>query len=166
MSLWLRSEDFREGDHLSEVHVLSEDFGFGCKGRNLSPQLSWGDAPDGTKSFAITCFDPDAPTDCGFWHWLVVNVPQDATAVPRGAGDAAGTGLPAGALQIRTDFGRPGYGGPCPPAGGKSHRYVFSVYALSVPELPVSAETSAAIVSFHLNALALAKATLVGCFAR
>lgn len=166
MSLWLKSDDFTKGGSLSDAHVLSADFGFGCSGRNLSPQLAWGDAPAGTQSFAIICFDPDAPTDSGFWHWLVVNIPAETAALPQGAGSADGSGLPVGALQVRTDFGRPGYGGPCPPPGRAPHRYRFTVHALGVATLPVTAETSAAIVSFHLNAQALAKATLVGSFQR
>ena len=126
----LTSANFSDGDYLGNDHILAESYGFGCAGGNLSPQLSWSGAPEGTKSFALTCFDPDAPTGSGFWHWVVVNIPPDVTALEAGAGSAGGT-LPAGALQVRTDFGVPGYGGPCPPEGDHPHRYIFTLFAVS-----------------------------------
>lgn len=161
----LTSENFSNGDYLGADHVLSETYGFGCKGGNRSPQLSWSDAPAGTKSFALTCFDPDAPTGSGFWHWVVVNVPPTVTSLPLGAGDPAAGKLPAGALEVRTDFGKPGYGGPCAPEG-RVHRYVFTVCAVGIDKLPVTADTSAAIVGFYLNFNTLAKASLTGLFRR
>lgn len=164
MGLQLRSDNFNDGDHLGIEHVGSEDHGFGCAGGNVSPALAWSGAPDATKSFAITCFDPDAPTDCGFWHWLLVNIPADVSSLPVGAG--SGASLPSGALQLRTDYGTHAYGGPCPPEGDKAHRYVFTVYALGLESLPVDADTSAAVVSFNLNANALEKATLTGLYKR
>jgi Raf kinase inhibitor-like YbhB/YbcL family protein len=164
MALELRSDSFGSGDYLSDEHVMSEDFGFGCSGGNVSPALSWSGAPDGTKSFAVTCFDPDAPTGCGFWHWIVVNIPPDVTGLPAGA--SGGDGLPDGALQVRTDCGRPGYAGPCPPQGDHPHRYVFTVYAVGVDALPVEADTSGAVVGFQLNFNTLEKATLMGLYKR
>ena len=110
----LTSDSFKDGDYLPSDHVLSADYGFGCAGGNRSPHLAWTDLPKGTHSFALTCFDPDAPTGSGFWHWLVVNIPPDARELALGAGSEGGT-LPAGALQVRTDFGKPGYGGHGPP---------------------------------------------------
>ena len=111
----LVSDSFKDGDYLKQGHVLSADYGFGCGGGNQSPHLRWADAPAGTKSFAVTCFDPDAPTGSGFWHWVVVNIPPGVTELAPDAGNPASGKLPAGALQVRTDFGKPGYGGPCPP---------------------------------------------------
>ena len=165
MPLVLTSENFKEGDYLAADHVLSEAYGFGCKGRNLSPQLAWSGAPPGTASFALTCFDPDAPTGSGFWHWVVVNIPARVASLPLGAGDPASGKMPGGALEVRTDFGKPGYGGPCPPPGSV-HRYVFTVFAVGLEKLPVAADTSAAVVGFHLNFNTLARASLTGLYRR
>jgi Raf kinase inhibitor-like YbhB/YbcL family protein len=158
----LTSNDFADGDYLGAAHILSADFGFGCAGGNQSPHLAWSDAPEGTESFVVTCFDPDAPTGSGFWHWLVVNIPADATELAPGSGSAGGS-LPDGALQTRTDFGQPGYGGPCPPQGDHPHRYLFTVHAVGGP-LQVAADTSAAVIGFQLNFNTLAKATLMGLY--
>ena len=163
--LVLTSESFNDGDYLANDHILSEAYGFGCAGGNLSPQLSWSGAPDGTKSFALTCFDPDAPTGSGFWHWVVVNIPADVSALALGAGSSDGS-MPAGALQTRTDFGAPGYGGPCPPEGDHPHRYLFTLHAVGLDSLPVEADTSAAVVGFMLNFNTLAKASLMGLYRR
>lgn len=156
----LRSDNFEDGDYLSAPQILSAAFGFGCDGGNRSPHLEWSDVPQGTKSFAITCFDPDAPTGSGFWHWLVVNVPADVRSLAEGAGEPQGSALPRGAMQTRTDFGAPGYAGPCPPDG--PHRYVFTIFALSVEQLPVTPDTSAALVGFHLTFNTIAKASMIG----
>ncbi|MBI2833652.1 MAG: YbhB/YbcL family Raf kinase inhibitor-like protein [Acidobacteria bacterium] len=142
--------------------MLSSSYGFGCDGKNSSPQLAWTDAPEGTKSFAVMCYDPDAPTGSGFWHWVVVNIPASTTSLGFGAGAPQAGKLPTGALQTRTDFGAAGYGGPCPPVGDHPHRYLFTVFAVGVEELPVNADTSAAIVGFYLHLKMLAKATIMG----
>jgi Raf kinase inhibitor-like YbhB/YbcL family protein len=157
------SSSFKDGDYLGRDHVLSSAYGFGCDGGNKSPHLRWEGAPAGTKSFAVMCFDPDAPTGSGFWHWVVVNIPPSVTELPVDAGSGR---LPAGALQVRTDFGKPGYGGPCPPEGDHPHRYLFTVFAVSMDTLPVTADTSAAVVGFYLNFNTLAKASLMGLFKR
>ena len=162
----ISSSSFKDGDYLPMDHVLSADFGFGCAGGNKSPHLKWEGAPAGTKSFAVTCFDPDAPTGSGFWHWVVVNIPADVTELALDAGNAASGKLPAGALQVRTDFGKPGYGGPCPPPNDHPHRYLFTVNAVGADTLPVTADTSAAVVGFNLHFQSLAKATLMGLFKR
>ena len=162
----LMSADFSDGDYLCNDHVLSEEYGLGCAGRNLSPQLSWSGAPVGTKSFALNCFDPDAPTVSGFWHWVVVNIPPDVTALEAGAGNPESDKLSAGALQVRTDYGLPGYGGPCPPAGAHPHRYIFTLYAVGLDELPVTSESSAAVVDIRAGRNMLAKATLMGFYKR
>lgn len=166
MALTLTSSSFEEGDILDSKHLLSEAFGFGCNGDNLSPQLAWSGAPKGTESFAVTCFDPDAPTGSGFWHWVVVNIPASVNALELGAGDPASGKMPAGALEVRTDFGKPGYGGPCPPQGSNIHRYIFNVHAVGLKELPVTADTSAAVVGFYLNFNTLEKASLIGLYRR
>ena len=162
MAFRISSANFKDGDYLGNRHILSSDYGFGCGGENLSPQLSWSDAPPGTQSFALTCFDPDAPTGSGFWHWVVVNIPKDVTSMDLGAGGVTSGTLPAGALQTRTDFGAPGYGGPCPPAGDHPHRYLFSVFAVGVEKLPVEADSAAALVGFQLHFNSLAKASIMG----
>jgi Raf kinase inhibitor-like YbhB/YbcL family protein len=160
----LRSADFNDGDYLPMEHVLSADYGFGCGGSNRSPQLSWSGAPDGTRSFALMMFDPDAPTGSGFWHWVVINIPPTVTELPLDAGKAASAKLPAGALQVRTDFGTPGYGGPCPPVGAHPHRYIFTLHAVGLDFLQATADTSAAVVGYQLNFNTLAKASLMGLF--
>ncbi len=161
----LTSKSFEDGDYLSDDHVLSEAYGFGCAGGNQSPDLAWTEPPAGTESFALSCFDPDAPTGSGFWHWVVVNIPADVRELDIGAGSEGGN-IPAGALQVRTDFSKPGYGGPCPPEGAHPHRYIFAIHAVSMAELPVNADTSAAVVGFYLNFNTLAKATLMGLHKR
>lgn len=158
----LISNDFSDGDYLAFEHVLATEFGFGCDGGNRSPHLAWSGAPEGTKSFALSCYDPDAPTGSGFWHWVVVNIPADVNELAAGAGSDGGT-MPAGALQTRTDFGKPGYGGPCPPEGDHPHRYIFTVHAVG-GTLPVDADTSAAVIGFQLHFNTLAKATLMGLY--
>src|SRR6059058_2164405 len=107
----LTSTSFNDGDYLAMDHVLSAEYGFGCSGGNQSPHLAWSGAPDGTRSFAVTCFDPDAPTGSGFWHWVVVNIPPDVTELPIGAGSLTSGKLPAGAVHVRTDLGATGYVG-------------------------------------------------------
>ena len=166
MALVLTSSNFKEGAALPMDHILSSDYGFGCAGGNKSPQLAWSGAPAGTKSFALHCFDPDAPTGSGFWHWVVVNIPATVSELKLDAGNPKSGLLPAGALQTRTDFGAPGYGGPCPPQGLGAHRYVFTLFAVKEASLPVNADTSAAIVGFNLHFNTIEKAMLTGKFER
>jgi Raf kinase inhibitor-like YbhB/YbcL family protein len=158
----LRSPSIAPDGTLSNEQVYS---GFGCSGKNISPALSWKGAPRDTKSFALTVYDPDAPTGSGWWHWVVYNIPADVSELPAGAGNPGGS-LPAGALQGHTDFGTSGFGGPCPPAGDKPHRYIFTVYALSVDKISVPDEASAAMVGFMIHASTLAKASLTGRYGR
>ncbi len=138
--------------------------GFGCSGKNISPPLAWSGAPSAARSFAVTVFDPDAPGP-GWWHWVVYDIPASATELPQGAGDPGGK-LPAGAVQGRSDFGSAGYGGPCPPAGNKPHRYIFTVYALKVAKLDVPASTGAARVGSIINANKLASASFIARYGR
>jgi Raf kinase inhibitor-like YbhB/YbcL family protein len=159
----LSSPQLKPGGRLAEAQVYD---GFGCKGGNTSPALQWRGAPAGTKSFAVTVYDPDAPTGSGWWHWVVYNLPADTTALPEGAGRADGKGLPAGAVQGRTDFGTAGFGGACPPAGDKPHRYRFTVHALKVEKLDLPPDATAAMVGFMLHANRLGSATLEARYGR
>jgi Raf kinase inhibitor-like YbhB/YbcL family protein len=166
MAFTVRSNNFKDGDYLAQEHILSADYGFGCEGGNKSPHLAWSGAPAGTKSFAVTCFDPDAPTGSGFWHWLVINIPANVTELPLDAGHRSSSKLPNGALATRTDFGAPGYGGPCPPAGDHPHRYLFTVFAAGSETLQATADTSAAVIGFQLHFNTLAKAAIMGLYKR
>jgi Raf kinase inhibitor-like YbhB/YbcL family protein len=150
----LTSPGYHDGDAVKAENVSNI---FGCSGGNASPALAWKDAPEGTQSFVLTLYDPDAPTGSGWWHWVVYDIPASATALPAGAG--AGQGLPNGAVAGRTDAGAHGYLGPCPPAGS-SHRYVFTLTALKVAKLGLPPEASAAMVGFMTGMNALGKATL------
>lgn len=158
----LTSSDIADGKPLTMHQVFQ---GFGCDGDNTSPQLSWSGAPPGTKSFAITVYDPDAPTGSGWWHWTVVNLPPSTMDLQAGVGTPAGK-LPTGATQGRTDFGQPGFGGACPPAGAKPHHYQFTVWALKVDKLPLDEQSSGAMVGYMLNANVLAKAKLTAIYGR
>jgi len=140
--------------------------GFGCSGGNVSPELHWQNAPKETKSFAVTVYDPDAPTGSGWWHWLIFNIPAAVTSLPANAGKVDGEGAPKGSIQSTTDFGQPGYGGPCPPPGDKPHRYIVTVYALKVDQLPLKHDATGAMVGFYLNQNKLAKASLTGHYGR
>ena len=161
----LTSPDVKANGKIADEQVFN---GFGCTGQNISPALAWsGTPPKGTKSFALTVYDPDAPTGSGFWHWVVINIPATATSLPKNAGDPKGSAAPAGALQTRTDFGVPGWGGPCPPKGDKPHRYIFTIFAVDLDKLPLPGpDVSAAVVGFNLHFHTLAKATLVGHYGR
>ena len=138
----------------------------GMTGDNMSPQLRWADAPDETQSFAVTCFDPDAPTGSGFWHWVVFDIPASVNELPRGAGSGSMDGLPDGAKHARNDTGAPGYLGPAPPPGHGDHRYVFAVHALSVPTLGLDDSATPAYVGFNLTFNTVARGTLVPVFGR
>ena len=157
------SNDVKDGGTLTQRQVFK---GFGCTGENVSPQLSWKGAPAGTKSYAITVYDPDAPTGSGWWHWVVYNLPSSVTSVISGAGDLTKNALPAGAVQARTDYGTPGFGGACPPPGDKPHRYIVTVFALKVPKLEVPTDATAALIGYNLNANKLATATFTARFGR
>jgi Raf kinase inhibitor-like YbhB/YbcL family protein len=157
------SDEVKKGEMIKQEQVYN---GFGCSGGNVSPSLHWKGAPAGTKSFALTMYDPDAPTGSGWWHWVVFNIPADVTGLKKGAGDPKSTSLPAGSIQSRTDFGKPGYGGPCPPAGSKPHRYVFTVYALKTDKLPLDENSEAAMVGFYIHQNAIGKAVLKAKYGR
>jgi Raf kinase inhibitor-like YbhB/YbcL family protein len=159
----LASPTIKPGSTLTDAQVFK---GFGCEGKNTSPALKWSGAPKGTKSFAVTVYDPDAPTGSGWWHWVVFNIPAGTAELPEGAGGADGKGLPAGSAQGRTDFGAPGFGGACPPKGDKPHRYVFTVHALKTDKIEVPPDASAALVGFMINANRLGKASFEARYGR
>lgn len=159
----LASPDVKAGSPMAMAQVFD---GYGCTGKNTSPALSWSGEPAGTRSFAITMFDPDAPTGSGWWHWTVFNIPASVHALPAGAGTDESKELPAGAVQGLTDFGSSHYGGPCPPPGDHAHHYEITVYALKVAKLPLGAGTPGAAVSFNLRANTLATAKIVGRYGR
>lgn len=161
--LSLSSPTIKPGSKLTDAQVYK---GFGCEGQNISPALAWRGAPKDTKSFAVTVYDPDAPTGSGWWHWVVYNIPATVTELPEGAGAADGKSLPAGAMHGRTDFGAPGFGGACPPKGDKPHRYIFTVHALKVDKLEVPADATAALIGFMLHANALGKASFEARYGR
>jgi len=133
----------------------------GCNGLNRSPALSWSGAPAGTKSFAVTVFDPDAPHPGGWWHWLAFDIPADAKGLAENASDA----LPRGTVQSRNDFGTASYGGPCPPPG-RPHRYVFTVYALKPDKLALTANDPPAKVDAAIRKNAIAQASITAKYGR
>ena len=152
------SSDCTDGATLPMPHVSGV---MGAGGEDRSPQLSWSDFPEGTKSFAVTVYDPDAPTASGFWHWAVANIPASVTELPRGAGDKDEPTLPEGVLQLRNDAGFAGYVGAAPPSGHGPHRYFFVVHAVDTDTLDVTADTTPAVLGFNLFFHTLARATMV-----
>src|SRR5512138_2302132 len=140
--------------------------GWGCTGKNVSPELEWSGAPAGTKSFAVTCYDPDAPTGSGWWHWQIFNIPASVTRLEKAAGDPKSGKAPKGSVQGKNDYGAIGWGGPCPPPGDKPHRYVFTIFALKADRIDLDASASAAAIGFNLNANALAKASFTAKYGR
>ena len=139
--------------------------GFGCTGQNVSPELRWEGAPKGTKAFAVTMYDPDAPTGSGWWHWIVYNLPADGAKLESSAGDEKAPKIPQGAATGRSDFGTYSYGGPCPPAGDKAHRYIFTLFALK-EKVDAAKDASAAMIGYQLNAKALDRTTFTASYGR
>ena len=160
----LGSPDIAPGGAIANKFVYK---GFGCSGDNISPSLSWSGAPASTKSFALLVHDADAPTGgAGWWHWVVYNIPASATKIAQGAGTADGAGLPAGSVQGRTDFGSPGWGGPCPPVGHGKHHYRFTLHALKVEKLEIPDGATAALIGYVVNDNSIATARLLGLYGR
>ena len=162
----LTSKDLSET--ISENHAFN---GFGCSGKNTSPELSWENVPAGTKSFAVTVYDPSAPTGSGWWHWVAFNMPADTRSLPQGAGAPDGSSLPPGTVQSLTDFGGPGYGGPCPPPE-RTHEYIFSIHALRVdtlglgPEMQLNDQTMPGMVGYFLTNFSLGSVSLKASYSR
>lgn len=153
-------------DLLGEATKVQEFKGFGCNGDNQSPQLAWKNAPEGTKSFAITMYDPDAPTGSGFWHWVVFDIPANVNELVTNAGNVPLHLAPKGAIQSITDYGIKGFGGPCPPQGHGFHQYLITVYALKTDKLGLDETANPAIVGFNLWNQTLAKASIVAYYKR
>lgn len=155
-SFEITSTDVREGEPLDTAQV--DD------GGNTSPQLSWSGEPEGTKSFTVTCFDPDAPTPCGYWHWMLVDLPADVHSLNTGAG-ADGANLPGSAFMLREDGGTHAYAGAAPPPGDPAHRYFYVVHAVTEDSLGIDENTSGAVMSFNLAFKTAGRAVLMGTHA-
>ncbi|MEU9237810.1 YbhB/YbcL family Raf kinase inhibitor-like protein [Streptomyces subrutilus] len=151
--LSVSSTDLTAGGPLPDAHVYAKG--------NSSPQIGWSAGPEGTGSYAVTCYDPDAPTGSGFWHWTVFDIPVDVAELATGAGTGGFEGLPAGAVQVRNDYGSRGFGGAAPPEGDGPHRYVFTVYAVDRENLGLDADATPALVGFHLRFHAIARGRLI-----
>jgi Raf kinase inhibitor-like YbhB/YbcL family protein len=160
-SFTLTSDDLTDRGMLAEEHVYD---GFGLPGHNLSPHLAWHGFPAETRSFAVTCLDPDAPTGSGFWHWVLFDIPMDVTELPRGAGQPGSPDLPAGAQHARNDMGIHGYCGAAPPKGDEPHRYVFAVHALDCERLGPDADASPAVVGYNTTMHVIARALTIPVF--
>lgn len=150
----LTSPDITEGKELALSHVFN---GFGCKGENISPALSWSKAPEGTKSFAVTMYDPDAPTGSGWWHWAVIDIPANVSDLEES--------LPKGAMAVKNDFGQSSYGGACPPPGSV-HRYIFTVHALDTTSIDAPLSATNAYVRFLINAHEISRASITSVYTR
>lgn len=162
-SFSVKSSDIKDASTITNDYVYS---GFGCTGNNHSPQISWKDAPKETKSFAITVYDPDAPTGSGWWHWLVVNIPANYKKLPTDFGSTNKAKLKDGIVQVRNDYGIFNFGGPCPPTGDKPHRYIFTVFALSAEKLEIEESATAAIAGYMINKNTLAKTSFEANYGR
>lgn len=152
-------------DLSGQLTKKQEFSGFGCDGQNISPELHWSNPPAGTKSFAVTVYDPDAPTGSGWWHWVVFNIPSSVTALPADFGNLVKSHT-INATQSVTDYGKAGFGGACPPKGDKPHRYFFTLHALDIDHLDIDPKSSAALAGFMINAHSLGKSTLVSYYGR
>ncbi|MCW7538195.1 YbhB/YbcL family Raf kinase inhibitor-like protein [Aquabacterium sp. A7-Y] len=162
-SLELALPELRPSQWLSLQHEYDR---FDGRGGNTSPQLQWQGLPEGTRSLALTLFDPDAPTGSGFWHWVAFDLPPTLDGLPVAAGSPSVATLESGGLQARNDFGHHGYGGPCPPVGAQPHRYQFTLHALDTERLGVDAETPNAIVRYLVHSRSLASAQVIALYGR
>jgi Raf kinase inhibitor-like YbhB/YbcL family protein len=160
----LSSPDVPAGSVIADAHVFK---GFGCNGGNIAPALSWKNAPADTKSFALTMYDPDAPTGSGWWHWLLINIPADRNELPKGYSPRTFNQTGDNPMrEVRNDFGELGYGGPCPPVGSKPHRYVFTLFALKVPVLDLPKDATAALAGYNIRANRIDQAQFTAIYGR
>ncbi|WP_299108888.1 YbhB/YbcL family Raf kinase inhibitor-like protein [uncultured Tenacibaculum sp.] len=164
--IWSQTFTLSSSDIGGQATKKEEFNGFGCSGDNTSPALSWANTPKGTKSFAITMYDKDAPTGSGWWHWVVFDIPANINKIKSGAGNISTNLLPQKAIQSITNFGKPGYGGPCPPEGHGPHQYVITVYALKTDKLGLDKNANPAIVGYYLNANTITKSSIVMYYER
>lgn len=162
-ALELSSKDISQGKFMSQEHEFN---GFGCSGNDKSPHLKWSNIPAGTKSFAITAYDPDAPTGSGWWHWQIVDIPVSITELPSGAGNTKSDQTPKGSFQVTNDYGISGFGGACPPKGHGIHRYQFTVHALAVESLSLPKNASGALAGYMIKANSLASSTIESLYKR
>lgn len=156
----------KSNDIGGQMTPVQESNSYGCNGQNISPQLSWVNPPKGTQSYAITMFDPAAPTGSGWWHWVIFDIPGFTRALFANAGNPIKNLLPKGSIQSNTDAGKPGYDGPCPPEGHGFHPYIITIYALKSSKLGLDQHASAAQVGFMLNNNAIEKASIMAYYKR
>ena len=162
-SMTVTSDDVEEGRKVPDSCLADS---MGMTGDNQSPHLRWEGAPAETGSFAVTCYDPDAPTGSGFWHWVLYDIPADVTDLPPGAASGSMEGLPKGAQHVRNDYGSKDFGGAAPPEGHGDHRYVFAVHALGTDHLDINSDVSPAIVGFMTTFNTLARAVMIPLYGR
>ena len=162
-SLTLSSHDIAQGKFMTKAQEFN---GFGCTGGDLSPHLKWFNAPKGTKSFAITAYDPDAPTGSGWWHWQVVNIPKNVTEIATGAGNKKADVAGQGSMHIENDYGSKVFGGACPPSGHGVHHYRFTIHALSVEKLDLPENASGALAGYMINANTIESNTIESLYKR
>lgn len=162
-SLSLSSHDIADGKFMAKTQEFN---GFGCAGEDLSPHLKWENAPKGTKSFAITAYDPDAPTGSGWWHWQVVNIPLKVNELATGAGSVNKSLMPQGSVQISNDYGNKAFGGACPPKGHGVHHYRITIHALSVEKLELPKNASGALAGYMINSNTIESSTIESLYQR
>jgi len=162
-TLTLTSQDIAKGEFMPKAQEFN---GFGCSGGDMSPHFKWSGAPEGTKSFAITAYGPDAPTGSGWWHWQIVNIPKNVTEIAAGAGSTKKDLAPQGSTQIKNDYGSRGFGGACPPSGHGVHHYRFTIHALSVEKLELPEDASGALAGYMINANTIESSTIESLYKR